>query len=89
MSDAAICHLELVVPTSPAASYTTVDRNGDPEELLTAPHAARVLGHRDHRSLPAALLDNPDHTTQLPSSRLRHLRCPEPSGQRPHYDWGV
>ncbi|MGH3716267.1 MAG: helix-turn-helix domain-containing protein [Micromonosporaceae bacterium] len=54
-----------------AAAYTPVDRSGDPDELLTAPQAARVLGYRDHRSLPANLRANPDDVTELPSGRLR------------------
>ena len=54
-----------------AARFTTIDRRGDPDDLLIAPQAAKVLGYRDHRSLTAALLDHPDEVTQLPSGRLR------------------
>lgn len=54
-----------------AARFTTADRSGDPDDLLTAPQAAKVLGYRDHRSLTAALLDHPDDVTELPSGRLR------------------
>ena len=54
-----------------AATFTQVDRSGDPNDLLTAPQAAQVLGHRNHRSLPDELLDNPDDCEELPSGRLR------------------
>jgi hypothetical protein len=54
-----------------AAAFTTVDRSGDPDDLLTAPQAARVLGYKDHRSLTPALLDHPDRVEELPSGRLR------------------
>lgn len=54
-----------------AAAYTTIDRNGDPDQLLTAPQAARVLGYKDHRSLTPALREHPDHTEPLPSGALR------------------
>lgn len=54
-----------------AASFTTVDRSGDPDDRLTAPQAAKVLNYADHRSLPTELLDHPDDTEQLPSGRLR------------------
>lgn len=48
-----------------------IDRSGDPEELVTAPQAARILGLADRNSLHKDLLDNPDDTEQLPSGRLR------------------
>jgi predicted DNA-binding transcriptional regulator AlpA len=54
-----------------AAQFTQVDRRGNPDDLLSAPQAAKVLGYRDHRSLTAALLDRPDDVTELPSGRLR------------------
>lgn len=54
-----------------AATFTDVDRSGDPDDRLTAPQAAKVLGYKDHRSLPDALRDHPDDTEQLPSGRLR------------------
>lgn len=54
-----------------AASFTQVDRSGDPWELLGAPQAARVLGYRNHRSLPDELIHNPDQRQELPSGRLR------------------
>src|SRR5262249_43152782 len=54
-----------------AASFTEVDRTPNPRDLLTAPQAARVLGYKNHRSLPDELLDNPDQAEELPSGRLR------------------
>ncbi len=56
-----------------AATFTTVDRSGNPRDLLTAPQAAEVLGYKNHRSLPDALLDHPDRADQLPSGRLRRF----------------
>jgi hypothetical protein len=53
------------------SSYTDVDRRGHPDDILTAPEAARVLGYKDHRSLTPALRDNPDHVERLPSGLLR------------------
>ncbi|GAA1025829.1 hypothetical protein GCM10009557_01300 [Virgisporangium ochraceum] len=57
--------------TARAATFTEVDRSGDPGDRLTAPQAAKVLGYKDHRSLPNALRHHPDDTEQLPSGRLR------------------
>jgi hypothetical protein len=54
-----------------AATFTEVDRRGDPDDLLSAPESAKVLGYRNHRSLPDVLLDQPDHVERLPSGRLR------------------
>ena len=54
-----------------ARSYTEVDREGHPDDLLTAPEAAKVLGYKDHRSLTPALRDNPDQVERLPSGLLR------------------
>lgn len=51
--------------------FTTVDRAGHADDLIGAPEAARVLGYRHRRSLPALLLDHPDHTEILPSGRVR------------------
>jgi hypothetical protein len=51
--------------------FTTVDRAGHAEDLIGSPEAARVLGYRHRRSLPALLLDHPDHTETLPSGRVR------------------
>jgi hypothetical protein len=54
-----------------AATFTEIDRAGDPRDLLTAPQAAHVLGYKNHRSLPDELLHNPDLADELPSGRLR------------------
>jgi hypothetical protein len=54
-----------------AASFTDVDRHGDPFDLLTAPQAAKVLGYKDHRSLTPSLRHHPDDVTVLPSGLLR------------------
>lgn len=53
------------------ATVTPVDHTGDPHELLTAPQAARVLGYANHRSITAQLRHRADHTTTLPSGRIR------------------
>jgi hypothetical protein len=52
-------------------AFTVVDRRGDPDDLLNAPQAAKVLGYRSHRNLPKVLLVQPDHIEPLPSGRLR------------------
>src|SRR6266571_3680278 len=54
-----------------AATFTHVDRSGNPRDLLTAPQTAQVLGYKNHRSLPDELLDSPDRAEELPSGRLR------------------
>ncbi|MGH3680096.1 MAG: hypothetical protein ACRDT2_07575, partial [Natronosporangium sp.] len=54
-----------------ASTYTRVDRRGHPDDLLSAPEAARVLGYRDHRSLTTVLRARPDVAERLPSGRLR------------------
>jgi hypothetical protein len=54
-----------------AATFTHVERGGNPRDLLTAPQAAQVLGYKNHRSLPDALLNHPDRAQELPSGRLR------------------
>ncbi len=56
-----------------AAKFTQVDRSGNGRDLLTAPQAAKVLGYRNHRSLPDELLHNPDQAEELPSGRLRRF----------------
>lgn len=53
------------------AALSSVDRTGDPDELLTAPVAARVIGYASHRNLPADLLDRADEVSELPSGRKR------------------
>ena len=52
-------------------ALTTVDRSGDPEELLTKPEAAKVLGYRSHRNLPDAFDAVADEVEDLPSGRKR------------------
>jgi hypothetical protein len=54
-----------------AAQYTPVDRHGDPGDLLNGPQAAKVLGYRDHRSLPAYLLEHPNQIDEYPSGLKR------------------
>jgi hypothetical protein len=54
-----------------AATFTHLDRTGDPHDLLTAPQAAKILGYANHRSLPDELTDHPDDADELPSGRLR------------------
>jgi hypothetical protein len=56
-----------------AASFTSVRRDGDPDELLTAPQVARVLGYVDHRSLTPALRNHPDHIEILPGGGRRRF----------------
>jgi hypothetical protein len=55
---------------------TPVDRSGDPDELITVPEAARVLGYLDRRSLSNSsvwtpLLAHVDDEGLLPSGRVR------------------
>jgi hypothetical protein len=57
--------------TARRATFTPVDRTGNPHELLTAPHAARILGYANHRSITAELRHRADRTTILPSGRIR------------------
>lgn len=52
-------------------ALTTVDRSGDPEDMLTKPEAARVLGYRSHRNLPDDFDDCADEVEDLPSGRKR------------------
>jgi hypothetical protein len=54
-----------------AATFTHLDRTGDPHDLLTAPQAAAILGYANHRSLPDELIQHPDKADELPSGRLR------------------
>lgn len=53
------------------AALTVVDRSGDPDELVTAPVAARVIGYASHRGLPPGLLNIADEVVELPSGRRR------------------
>jgi hypothetical protein len=54
-----------------ATQYTSVNRHGDPDDLLGGPQAAKVLGYKDHRSLPAYLLEHPDQIDEYPSGLKR------------------
>ncbi|HKR58697.1 MAG TPA: hypothetical protein VJS64_03100 [Pyrinomonadaceae bacterium] len=53
------------------AALNRVDRTGDPNELISAPQAASVLGYNSTADLPTALLNLADDITPLPSGRLR------------------
>jgi hypothetical protein len=57
--------------TAKASALTTVDRTGDPGELVTAPQAATILGYRHRDNLPPAIIEHPDETEELPSGRQR------------------
>lgn len=63
---------------SRTAALTTVDRSGDPDELVIAAEIARILGYRDRTSLsnssvwPRLLeLNKPEDNQILPSGRPR------------------
>jgi hypothetical protein len=53
------------------AALDRVDRTGDPDELVNAPQAARLLGYNAPADLPPALLTLADDITPLPSGRQR------------------
>jgi hypothetical protein len=53
------------------AELTTVDRRGDPDELVGTGEAARILGYSSYNNLPDALHDCPDDIELLPSGRVR------------------
>jgi hypothetical protein len=53
------------------AALDRVDRSGDPNELIGAPQAARILGYNTSADLPPALLTLANDITLLPSGRLR------------------
>ena len=53
------------------AELDRVNRAGDPNELIGAPQAARILGYNTTSDLPTALLNLADDITTLPSGRLR------------------
>jgi hypothetical protein len=60
-----------------SASLTTVDRSGDPGELVNAAQAAQVMGYR-HRDAVRSLyrsghFPEPDLVDDLPSGRKRRL----------------
>jgi hypothetical protein len=54
-------------------TFTTVDRSGDPDDLLTAAQCARVLGYRSGSNLPAAFLEIADESETKPGVRPRRL----------------
>ena len=59
------------------STLTEVDRSGDPDELIGAPAAARVLGYRNARTITSYLYKNPgyfpdpDEETALPAGGVR------------------
>ncbi|MEV0734181.1 hypothetical protein [Polymorphospora sp. NPDC050346] len=53
----------------PAGTTRTIDRTGDPDDLVTAPEAARTLGYKRVSGLPKALLAAADE--QGPPRRWR------------------
>lgn len=53
------------------AELTTVDRRGDPDELVGTSEAARILGYNSYNNLPDALHHQPDDIELLPSGRVR------------------
>ncbi|KWV33315.1 hypothetical protein [Micromonospora rifamycinica] len=55
------------------AELTTVNRRGDPEDLLGSGAAAKVFGYGSYRNLPDTLLDHPDRVEMLPDGRVRRL----------------
>lgn len=48
-----------------------LDRTGDPDELLAAAAAARVLGYGRAQALPAAVLEHADQVSTGPAGRTR------------------
>lgn len=48
-----------------------LDRTGDPDELLSAADAARVLGYNRAQALPAAILERADQVRTGPAGRTR------------------
>ncbi|HEY4377860.1 MAG TPA: hypothetical protein VGM93_11915, partial [Acidimicrobiales bacterium] len=53
------------------AELTTIDRSGDPDELVGSGTATKILNYASHRNLPDALWDHPDQVETLPSGRIR------------------
>lgn len=47
-------------PGRPAGATRTIDRSGDPDELVDATEATRILGYKRTASLPRKLLEQPD-----------------------------
>jgi hypothetical protein len=54
-----------------AAQFTRINRHGGPDDLLNGPQAAKILGYKDHRSLPVYLMEHPDQIDELPSGLKR------------------
>ena len=53
------------------AVLTTVDRSGDPNELVGSGEAAKILRYGSYRNLPDELRDRPDDVEILSDGRLR------------------
>ena len=53
------------------AVLTTVDRSGDPNELVGSGEAAKILRYGSYRNLPDELRDQPDDVEILSDGRLR------------------
>ncbi|RZU48797.1 hypothetical protein EV385_0521 [Krasilnikovia cinnamomea] len=53
------------------AVLTTVDRSGDPDELVGSGEAAKIMGYGSYRNLPDELRDRPDDVEILSNGRLR------------------
>ena len=56
---------------SKLAVLTTVDRSGDPDELVGSGEAAKILRYNSYRNLPDELRDQPDDVEILSDGRLR------------------
>ncbi|MET0494328.1 MAG: hypothetical protein ABW000_14470 [Actinoplanes sp.] len=56
---------------SKLAVLTTVDRSGDPNELVGSGEAAKILRYGSYRNLPDELRDRPDDVEILSDGRLR------------------
>jgi hypothetical protein len=53
------------------AELTTIDRSGDPNELVGSGEAAKILRYGSYRNLPDQLRDQPDDIEILSDGRLR------------------
>ncbi|GAA3346575.1 hypothetical protein GCM10020358_58080 [Amorphoplanes nipponensis] len=53
------------------AELTTIDRSGDPDELVGSGEAAKILRYGSYRNLPDQLRDQPDDIEILSDGRLR------------------
>jgi hypothetical protein len=56
---------------SKLAVLTTVDRSGDPNELVGSGEAAKIMRYGSYRNLPDELRDRPDDVEILSDGRLR------------------